>query len=109
PHPADRARIGRHEIESRDAPNQAQHRQRSHRALRRRNVTAATYVPAGAAGGVTRRSAVDTSLSIFTGFVKYSLTPSVSAYILCRAPGFPVIIMMCGGELRGFLALALSC
>ena len=45
------------------------------------------------AAGATRRSAVEISLSILTGFVKYSLTPKLSAYILWRAPWFPVIMM----------------
>src|SRR5215203_5399120 len=53
--------------------------------LRKRHVYAPGAGAAGAAGAAPpphSRSAVAMSLSIFTGLVKYSLTPRLSAYIL---------------------------
>ena len=57
-----------------------------------------------AGGGASSFSTVAISLSNFTGLVKYSLTPWLSAYILWRAPGLPVIMITNGLALRGFAA-----
>src|SRR5258706_340275 len=48
------------------------------------------------AGVASNFSALAISLSSFTGLLKYSLTPRLSAYILCRAPWFPLIMITNG-------------